>query len=283
MKLHQTGYVQPILKDFNMTNCNPTSTPISASQVKVISETPSSLKDAKNVNDFPMLTLCGRLLWLTRLSRFDILFATNFLCRYMAVANKLDKLLPIAKRILRYLAGAQTFGLIYPLSQNTDLVVSSQVDSDFAGDITKRSTFCRFTYLDKCLVSFNTKLQKSVATSTCDAESNGITQAVTDIIYYRTFVDNLKGRTWPKSLSPFATSFPPCNCPLSQELKKQLCQWKPAPPSLLLSDTDRDRLPEEQQQLTWDKERGYKPYLCAPSYPSWPYRPSTHRRKKTYC
>ena len=155
----------------------------------------------------------------------------------MAVANKLDKLLPIAKRILRYLAGAQTFGLIYPLSKSTDLVVSSQVDSDFAGDITKRSTFCRFTYLDKCLVNFNTKLQKSVATSTCNAESNGITQAVTDIIYYRTFVDNLKGRTWPKSLSPFATSFPPCNCPLSQELKKQLCQWKPAPPSLLQSDS----------------------------------------------
>ena len=155
----------------------------------------------------------------------------------MAVANKLDKLLPIAKRILRYLAGAQTFGLIYPLSKNTDLVISSQVDSDFAGDITKRSTFCRFTYLDKCLVNFNTTLQKSVATSTCNAESNGITQAVTDIIYYRTFVDNLKGRTWPKSLSPFATSFPPCNCPLSQELKKQLCQWKPAPPSLLLSDS----------------------------------------------
>ena len=237
LKLHQTGYVQQILKDFNMTKCNPTPTPISASQVKVITETPSSLKDAKNVNDFPMLTLCGRLLWLTRLSRFDILFATNFLCRYMAVANKLDKLLPIAKRILRYLAGAQTFGLIYPLSDSTDLVISSQVDSDFAGDITKRSTFCRFTYLDKCLVNFNTKLQKSVATSTCNAESNGITQAVTDIIYYRTFVDNLKGRTWPKSLSPFATSFPPCNCPLSQELKKQLCQWKPAPPSLLSSDS----------------------------------------------
>ena len=50
----------------------------------------------------------------------------------MAVANKLDKLLPIAKRILRYLAGAQTFGLIYPLSDSTDLVISSQVDSDFA-------------------------------------------------------------------------------------------------------------------------------------------------------
>ena len=237
LKLHQTGYVQQILKDFHMTNCNPTSTPISASQVKVITETPSSLKDAKNVNDFPMLTLCGRLLWLTRLSRFDILFATNFLCRYMAVANKLDKLLPIAKRILRYLAGAQTFGLIYPLSKGTDLIVSSQVDSDFAGDITKRSTLCRFTYIDKCLVNFNTKLQKAVATSTCNAESNGITQAVIDIIFYRTFVDNLKGRTWPKSLSPFATSFPPCNCPLAQELKKQLLKWKPAPPSLLQSDS----------------------------------------------
>ena len=87
----------------------------------------------------------------------------------MAVANKLDKLLPIAKRILRYLAGNKSLGLIYPLSHKTDLVVSAQVDSDFAGDSTKKSTYCRYTYIDRCLVNFTTKLQKSVATSTTNA------------------------------------------------------------------------------------------------------------------
>ena len=78
MKLHQTGYVNQLLTDFKMANCNTVATPITASQVKIITETPASLKDKPNVNEFPMLTLCGRLLWLVRLSRFDILFATEF-------------------------------------------------------------------------------------------------------------------------------------------------------------------------------------------------------------
>ena len=237
MKLHQTGYVNQLLTDFKMTNCNPVPTPITASQVKVITETPASLKDQPNVNEFPMLTLCGRLLWLVRLSRFDILFATNFLCRYMSVANKLEKLMPIVKRILRYLAGTRDRGLIYPISKGTDLIVSAQVDSDFSGDTTKRSTYCRYTYLDNCLINFCTKLQKSVATSTCNAEFNGITEAVTDILYYRVCVENLKGRTWPLSLSPFAVNYPPCDCKRAKEIKEQLSKWKPAPPSVLFSDS----------------------------------------------
>ena len=90
-----------------MENCNSVATPITKDQTTAITETPASLTNLPNTNDFPMLTLCGRLLWLVRLSRFDILYATNFLCRYMSVANKLDKLIPIAKRVLRYLAGKQ--------------------------------------------------------------------------------------------------------------------------------------------------------------------------------
>ena len=78
LKLHQTGYIEQMLKDFKMVDCNPTDTPITPAQVKSITETPASLKILKDVNDFPMLTLCGRLLWLVRLCRFDILFPTNF-------------------------------------------------------------------------------------------------------------------------------------------------------------------------------------------------------------
>jgi hypothetical protein len=86
MKLHQTGYVNQLLIDFKMSNCNTVPTPITASQVKIITETPASLKDKPNVNEFPMLTLCGRLLWLVRLSRFDIdplrhqLFVQIYVC-----------------------------------------------------------------------------------------------------------------------------------------------------------------------------------------------------------
>ena len=119
----------------------------------------------------------------------------------MAVANKLDKLLPIAKRVLRYLKGAAEVGLIYPIMKRNDLIVSGVVDSDFAGDTTKKSTYCRYTYLDRCLINFTTKLQKTVATSTCNAGFNGIAEAMTDVIYYRACTAELKGKFWPKELS----------------------------------------------------------------------------------
>ena len=57
LKLHQTGYIEQMLKDFKMVDCNPTDTPITPAQVKSITETPASLKILKDVNDFPMLTL----------------------------------------------------------------------------------------------------------------------------------------------------------------------------------------------------------------------------------
>ena len=91
--------------------------------------------------------------------------------------------------------------------------------------------------MDNCLINFCTKLQKSVATSTCNAEFNGITEAVTDILYYRVCIENLKGRTWPLSLSPFAVNYPPCGCRRAKEIKEQLALWTPAPPSVLFSDS----------------------------------------------
>lgn len=70
LKLYQTGYVRKMLKDFHMHNCNSVATPITKDQTTAITETPVSLTYLPNTNDFPMLTLCGRLLWLVRLSRY---------------------------------------------------------------------------------------------------------------------------------------------------------------------------------------------------------------------
>ena len=42
IKLHQTGYIEQMLKDFKMSSCNPADTPITAAQVKSITETPAS-------------------------------------------------------------------------------------------------------------------------------------------------------------------------------------------------------------------------------------------------
>lgn len=119
--------------------------------------------------------------------------------------------------------------------KRTDLIVSGVVDSDFAGDTTKKSTYCRYTYLDRCLINFTTKLQKTVATSTCNAEFNGIAEAMTDVIYYRACTAELKGKFWPKELSPFTVNYPLCDCPKAKEMLKTNNESEP-PPSVIKND-----------------------------------------------
>ena len=119
----------------------------------------------------------------------------------------------------------------YTLSsiKRTDLTVSSVVDSDFAGDTTKKSTYCRFTYLDRCLINFTAKLQKTVATSTFNAEFNGIAEAMTVVIYYRACTAELKGKFWPKELSPFTLNYPLCNYPRAQKMFEADAEPGPSP------------------------------------------------------
>ncbi|KAK1366493.1 hypothetical protein POM88_042054 [Heracleum sosnowskyi] len=110
--------------------------------------------------------MVGSLLYLTS-SRPDIMFATCLCARFQADPKE-SQLIAI-KRIFRYLKGTPNLGLWYPKNTGFELVGYS--DSDYAGcRIDRKSTTGSCQFLGGRLVSWFSKKQHSVSTSTAEAE-----------------------------------------------------------------------------------------------------------------
>jgi hypothetical protein len=88
-----------------------------------------------------------------------------------------------AKRVLRYLAGTTTTGVSFRKGDiDTKLVVFS--DSDWAGcKETRRSTSGFLVYFAGGPISWKSKLQPTVALSSCEAEYVALTLAVKDVLF----------------------------------------------------------------------------------------------------
>ena len=110
--------------------------------------------------------MVGSLLYLTA-SRPDIMFATCLCARFQS--NPKESHLIAIKRIFRYLKGTPNLGLWYPKNNGFDLIGYS--DSDYAGcKIDRKSTTGSCQFLGGRLVSWFSKKQHSVSTSTAEAE-----------------------------------------------------------------------------------------------------------------
>ena len=177
--IHQTGYVEQILEKFNMTNCNPVPTPVSKSQVQNLPNMEVLLKE-KGPEVFPGRTAIGMIGWLVQLTRPDLCQAFNYVCRHTQVANNSSQVFGLIKHCLRYLKGNKSLGLSYPYStddrEGNELEIKVLVDSDLAGAADKKSTTGYLVYINHRLVMYRTKKQSTVATSTCNAELNGISE-----------------------------------------------------------------------------------------------------------
>ena len=175
--IHQTGYVEQILEKFNMTNCNPVPTPVSKSQVQNLPSMEALLEE-KGPEVFPGRTAIGMIGWLVQLTRPDLCQAFNYVCRHTQVANSSSQVFGLIKHCLRYLKGNKSLRLSYPYStddrEGSELEIKVLVDSDLAGAADKKSTTGYLVYINNRLVMWRTKKQSTVATSTCNAELNGI-------------------------------------------------------------------------------------------------------------
>ncbi|KAJ9539102.1 hypothetical protein OSB04_031835 [Centaurea solstitialis] len=158
--INQGKYVHEMLKKSDLTSCTPMKTPMAP---------PLSLdKDSKGkpVDVTLYRGMIGSLLYLTA-SRPDIMYSTCLCARYQAEPK--ESHLTAVKRIFRYLKGTLNMGLWYSKDSGFDLTAYS--DSDFAGcKIDRKSTTGGCHLLGGKLVSWTSKKQNSVSTSTAEAE-----------------------------------------------------------------------------------------------------------------
>ena len=121
--IHQRKYVKELLKKFDLSECNPSKTPMHPTCILEKEEV------SKKVEQKIYRGMIGSLLYLTA-SRPDILFSVCLCARFQS--DPRESHLTAVKRIFKYLKGTTNLGLFYRKSSDYSLV--GYCDADFAGD-----------------------------------------------------------------------------------------------------------------------------------------------------
>jgi len=158
--INQEKYTKDLLRKYNIEGKSSVKVPMGTSlRIDVDSE-------GREVDQTTYRGIIGSLLYLTA-SRPDISFAVGVCARFQASPK--ESHLNASKKILRYLKGTQSVGLWYPRGGSFELMGYS--DADFAGcKIDRKSTSGTCQFLGGRLVSWFSKKQHSIATSTAEAE-----------------------------------------------------------------------------------------------------------------
>lgn len=178
--LSQSKYADQILKNFNMSDCKPVSTPITEQTKDIESGKPN----------FPYREAIGSLLYMTNKTRPDMTYAVNFESRFMENPEKKD--VQNVKRTLRYLKGTKGKGIFFPATRSKDISIQAYCDSDYAGDTNDRKSTSGYILLfGKSPIVWSSKKQPIIALSTAEAEYISAAECCKEIKYVKTLISEL--------------------------------------------------------------------------------------------
>ncbi|KAJ9542267.1 hypothetical protein OSB04_028773 [Centaurea solstitialis] len=178
--INQAKYVQDVLKKYKLSEASPMRTPMA-----------TSLKLHKDISGISVESklyrgMIGSLLYLTA-SRPDIMFSTCVFARYQSDPKESHML--VVKRILRYLKKTPSLGLWYPLYSGFDLL--AYTDSDYGGcQVDRKSTSGSCHFLGGKLVSWSSKKQNCISTSTAEAEYVAAASCCSQALWMQTQLRN---------------------------------------------------------------------------------------------
>jgi hypothetical protein len=179
----QQGYIEEILQRFDMAEASPVRTPLEVGQAYVRAGEPVSDKT-------PYSELIGALLYLATMNRPDISYAVGVLCRFMQAPTVQHW--RAAKRVLRYLKGTKKLGIVYTQGGGA---AEAYGDSDYAADTDERRSRSGVVIVKNGgALTWRSRLQTTVALSTCEAEINSGAAAARDALWVRLLLGELDGK-----------------------------------------------------------------------------------------
>lgn len=185
IRLHQKHYIDQIVNKYGFKDAAPVMTPLDTKcKLAKQDEYPSKTKFRKEYQ-----SKVGSLNFASNQTRPDIAFATGYVARYASNPNRAH--MDAVDRIFTYLKGDTRKGITY--SDKYGLHLKGFVDSDFAGceDSRKSTTGWVFT-LAGGPISWSSQRQKTVATSTMDAEYVACAEAAKEAVWIRNFINDLR-------------------------------------------------------------------------------------------
>ena len=154
----QPAYIQKLLKKQKMSDCKPVGTPVDPGSHLV-----KATDDDEALDQQRYQSLVGSLMYLAVCTRPDLAYAVNTLARFSSKPNRIHWV--AAKRVLRYLKGTASHGIVFTKSDSGECLGYS--DADWAGDQEdRRSTSGYLFQMAGGPVSWKSRKQDSVALST---------------------------------------------------------------------------------------------------------------------
>ncbi|PPQ84479.1 hypothetical protein CVT25_007657 [Psilocybe cyanescens] len=178
--IHQEPYIDALLDEYGLINCNPVSTPIDVAH-PFGRETDIHPIIPNLVTAFQRLI--GSLLFIQRHSRPDISVAVLLLSQHCSKPSSCH--FAAAKRVLRYLSGTRSLRLHYG-GTSSGASLYGYSDADWAGDkVTRASTSGFLWTMAGGPISWSSKTQTCIATSSTESEYVALTRALQEGLWLR--------------------------------------------------------------------------------------------------
>ncbi|KAJ8468724.1 hypothetical protein ONZ45_g17140 [Pleurotus djamor] len=182
MKLSQSRYIECIVERFGMMNSHAVRMPMDPN-VRLL-KTPEDVR-----YDLPLYSsIVGSVMYAALGTRPDIAFAVQNLSQFLS--NPSPAHFTAAKRLLRYLNATKDFGITY--SRTSSLEVEGYVDADWAGNPDDRRSITGYVFLlANAPVTWSARKQQTVALSSMEAETMGLSHGARELIWLRTLLTEL--------------------------------------------------------------------------------------------
>ncbi|KAL0412075.1 UNVERIFIED_CONTAM: Retrovirus-related Pol polyprotein from transposon TNT 1-94 [Sesamum latifolium] len=185
--IHQSNYIEKVLKRFYMDKSHPLSTPMVDRSLDVNKDPfrPPTHNDEILGPKVPYLSAIGALMYLANKTRPDIAFSVNLLARYSSTPTK--RHWNGVKHILCYLRGTSDMGLYFKRHEDvkaTNLVGYS--DAGYLSDPHKAISQSGYVFMyGGTAISWRSTKQTLVATSSNHAELIALYEAGRECVWFR--------------------------------------------------------------------------------------------------
>lgn len=170
-----------ILDKFSLCTCNPTLTPM---------EKGLQLTRDGNTTSHPYRELLGSIMYQMLCVRPDLCFPISYMGRFQQ--NPTESHWTSLKRITRYLKGTTAMGLPLKRTESSTSLVG-YVDADWATDVEDRKSVTGYLFkVHGCPVSWASRKQATVSTSSSEAEYVALSAAVSEGIWLAGILEDMK-------------------------------------------------------------------------------------------
>lgn len=183
MQLSQSKSTSKIIEKYGMNDCKPAGTPME----KGLQLLP--LEDGASTEN-PYRELLGKLMYLMLSVRPDLCYPVGFMGRFQQ--NPGEEHWVALKRILRYLKGTADLKLTYCRNVKSPKLIG-YVDADWASSSYDRKSTSGFIYyVYGCPISWCSKKQTTVATSSSEAEYIALSLSVSEGVWIHGILEDMQ-------------------------------------------------------------------------------------------